>query len=79
MVIQINSEKVEVIDSHVHPIDVTLAEFVPPDEIIHAMDEAGVDKAILLAIDCDEEDFDRFVDNGMLKAAVEDVLGDVRG
>lgn len=79
MVIQINSEKVEVIDSHVHPIDVTLAEFVPPDEIVYAMDEAGVDKAILLAIDCDEEDFDRFVDNGMLKAAVEDVLGDVRG
>jgi hypothetical protein len=76
MVLQINSEKIEVIDIHVHPIDITLAEFIPPDEIVQAMDKAGVDKATLLAIDCDEEDFDKFISQEDLKVAVEEALTD---
>ncbi len=76
MVLQINSEKIEVIDVHVHPIDITLAEFIPPSEIVQTMDKAGVDKAVLLAIDCDEEDFDRFISQEDLKAAVEEAITD---
>lgn len=74
MVLQINSEKIDVIDVHVHPVDITLAEFIPPSEIVQTMDEAGVDKVVLLAIDCDEEDFDRFICQEELKTAVEEAL-----
>jgi len=76
MVVKIDSENVEVVDVHVHPIDLTLATFIPAEEIVKVMDEAGVDKVVLLAIDTDEEDFDRYVSREILHAAVEEASMD---
>jgi predicted TIM-barrel fold metal-dependent hydrolase len=70
-VIKINSSEVEVIDVHVHPIDLTTHSFIPAGEIIEAMDIAGVDKAVLLALDLDEADFDKYITKEDLKIALE--------
>ncbi|MEM2924421.1 MAG: amidohydrolase family protein [Methanocellales archaeon] len=69
--IKINSREVEVIDVHVHPIDISTHAVIPIEEVIEAMDIAGVDKAVLLALDLDEADFDKYVGGEELKIALE--------
>ncbi|MEM2934303.1 MAG: amidohydrolase family protein [Methanocellales archaeon] len=69
--IKINSLEVEVIDVHVHPIDLSTHAFIPVEEVIEAMELAGVDKAVLLALDLDEVDFDKYISDEELKIALE--------
>ncbi len=70
MAIKIDSIDVEVIDVHVHPIDLSTHSFIPVDEVIEAMNQAGVDKAVLQALDLDEDDFDRYISREELKIAL---------
>lgn len=56
MTVKIDSERVTVVDVHVHP-------WVSLEDLVSAMDKAGVDKAVLLLIDIDEvETFRRILE-----------------
>jgi len=58
-------EEFRAIDFHVHPFP-----HVPPEEILKAMDEADVEKAVLLALDIDPSD----LNIRRVRARVEDAL-----
>jgi hypothetical protein len=60
--IKIEGKDIEVIDVHVHPPDQLDKSFKSKydsieDELIWRVDEAGIDKVVLLAVDLSEEDY----------------------
>lgn len=61
MVVHHESREYEVVDFHVHPKVLPSGRLLSPSELIAAMDEAGVDKAVLLAVETSPEGFDDLV------------------
>ncbi len=62
--IKIDSREIEVIDIHIHPPRVpspgkTREDMI--DDFVKILDEAGVDRAVLLSIEINEDDFDKYM------------------
>lgn len=62
--IKIDSREIEVIDAHVHPPRVpspgkTRENMI--DDFVRILDEAGVDRAVLLSIETNKEDFNKYM------------------
>lgn len=69
MVVRVGSRSISVIDVHVHPKILPTNKLIEPERLIEEMDKAGVDKAVLLAVETDPAGFDKFV-NEELKRKV---------
>jgi len=59
--VRLGFKECEVVDFHVHPKALPSGRLLSPGELLMAMDEAGVDRAVLLAVETSPVDFDRLV------------------
>ncbi|MEM1538288.1 MAG: amidohydrolase family protein [Candidatus Nezhaarchaeales archaeon] len=69
LTVKLGSRSISVIDVHVHPKIIPMNKLIDPERLVEEMDKAGVDKAVLLAVETDPVDFDRFMDEERKKEA----------
>ena len=72
MTVKVGQREVEVVDFHVHPKVVPSGRLLGAEEIVAEMDRAGVDVAVLLAVETDPKGFKRLVsEEERLRACME--------